>query len=222
LAHDHALLSYDFDTPLNLDWFVEFNLVLNVYADRVVNLDTTAPDRDAGSGTGLYLRLLQGNGYESTGLDISREMLRSARRNLGPSARLVQGVLEASPFRKAEFDVVVASRVLSHIERLDEAMNELARITKRGGRLILTDVSAHHNYVRTRIPNRTGDVHIETFKHDIVELLSDARRFAGWRVERMKNVRFCDLLEPPDPAEYPSIDASSCSPIFFLIAMHRE
>src|ERR1051326_7507214 len=169
----------------------EFPLVAQVLKAHVTSLTAL----DAGTGTGLYLSLLQQNGYTSTGLDISLEMIRSARKNLGADARLVQGALEAGPFRTAEFDMVIASRVLSHIERLDEAMNELARVTKRGGRLVLTDVSAQHKYVRTRIPTRAGDVHIETFKHHIADLLSDARRFGAWQVERIESVRFCDLIE---------------------------
>jgi SAM-dependent methyltransferase len=176
---------------------------------------------DAGTGTGQYLSVLQRKGYRSSGLDISREMLRMARRNLGAGAHLVRGVLEAAPFRTAAFDVVIACRVLSHVERLDEAMKELARVTRPGGQLLLTDVSAEHNYVTTRIPTRGGDVHIETFKHDIAEVLSNACRFGGWRIERMENVRFCDLIAPPDPAEYPSIDASSSSPIFFYGVLNR-
>jgi ubiquinone/menaquinone biosynthesis C-methylase UbiE len=176
---------------------------------------------DAGTGTGQYLGVLQRKGYRSAGLDISGEMLRKARKNLGTSARLVRGMLEAAPFLTGAFDLVVACRVLSHVERLDEAMKELARVTKLGGRLLLADVSAQHNYVTTRIPTRAGDVHIETFKHDIPAVLSNARRFEGWQVERMENVRFCELIEMPDPAEYPSIDASSSSPIFFYCAMRR-
>jgi ubiquinone/menaquinone biosynthesis C-methylase UbiE len=176
---------------------------------------------DAGTGTGQYLSVLQGKGYRSSGLDISREMLRMARRNLGAGAHLVRGVLEAAPFRTATFDVVIACRVLSHVERLGESMKELARITRPGGRLLLTDVSAKHNYIRTRIPTRAGDVHIETYKHDITEVFSKACPFDGWRMERMENVRFCDLIAPPDPAEYPSIDASSSFPIFFYGVMRR-
>jgi ubiquinone/menaquinone biosynthesis C-methylase UbiE len=148
-------------------------------------------------------------------------MLRTARKNLGASAHLVRGVLEAAPFRTGAFDLVIACRVLSHVKRPDEAMKELARVTKPGGRLLLTDVSPKHNYVTTRIPTRAGDVHIETFKRDIAEVLSNACRFAGWQVERMENVRFCDLIAPPDPAEYPSIDASSSCPIFFYGVMCR-
>src|SRR5579884_3808769 len=79
---------------------------------------------DAGTGTGQYLGVLQRNGYRSSGLDLSREMLRIARRNLGESAHLVRGVLEAAPFITAAFDVVIACRVLSHVARLDEAMKE--------------------------------------------------------------------------------------------------
>lgn len=176
---------------------------------------------DAGTGTGQYLHVLQRRGYRSSGLDISGEMLRVARRKLGASARLVLGALESTPFRTAAFDVVIACRVLSHVERLDVAMKELARVTRPGGRLLLTDVSAEHNYVTTRIPTRAGTVHIETFKHDTAEVFSKACRYGGWQVDRMEEVRFRDLIAPPDPFEYPSIDASSRSPIFFFAVMSR-
>lgn len=182
---------------------------------------TTLTALDAGTGTGQYLRVLQRKGYRPTGLDVSSEMLRMARKKLGTHANLVRGMLEAVPFRTAVFDLVVACRVLSHVERLDEAMEELTRVTKRGGRLLITDVSAQHNYVTTRVPTRAGDVHIETFKRNMPEVFSNASRLGGWQIERMKTVHFCDLIAPPDPAEYPSIDASSGSPIFFYGVMCR-
>ncbi|MBL8174894.1 MAG: class I SAM-dependent methyltransferase [Bryobacterales bacterium] len=176
---------------------------------------------DAGTGTGQYLGVLQQQGYESTGLDVSGEMLRMARRKLGADSHLVLGALESAPLHAEAFDVVIACRVLSHVKRLDVAFKELARVTKPGGRLLLTDVSAEHNYVTTRIPTRSGDVRIQTFKHDTSAVFSSGTRYAGWQVERMEEIRFRDLIAPPSPVDYPSIDVSSGSPIFYFAVMSR-
>ncbi len=177
---------------------------------------------DAGTGTGQYLEVLQRGGYQTFGIDVSREMLQRARTKLGARATLVRGALQHCPFVTAAFDVVIACRVLSHIEGLDEATLELARVTRPGGRLLFTDVSEKHKYVTTRIPTSAGDVHIETYKHGAAEVLATARRFGLWELEFLKDVRFRDLVAPPRPTDYPSIDASSALPIFFYGAMRRR
>ena len=77
-----------------------------------------------------------------TGIDLSEEMLAVARgrtRELGRSVQLQQGDAHALPFADNAFDTVVCTFGLCAIPDLDAALNEMARVLRPGGKLILVD-----------------------------------------------------------------------------------
>jgi SAM-dependent methyltransferase len=77
---------------------------------------------------------------ERVGLD----PLADAYRELGSGAHAmtyVQAAAEAIPFGDAHFDVVSAFNSMDHVDDLDAAIAEIARVTRPGGMLLLlTDV----------------------------------------------------------------------------------
>jgi predicted TPR repeat methyltransferase len=119
---------------------------------------------DVGCGTGWYLSELRSRCRSLTGLDISVAMLAEARQRL-PDAELVRGDVRCLQFENGAFDIVLSTRVLSHVEEIATAISELARIVSNGGLLMLTNVDAQHNYRETRLPVGTCHVRAETFKH---------------------------------------------------------
>lgn len=98
-----------------------------------------APGRalDAACGTGRQLRLLTELGHETVGVDASAEMLSRARA-AQPAADVREGDLLALPFEGGDFDVAVCALALGHLRELDAAIRELARVLRRGGRLIVS------------------------------------------------------------------------------------
>lgn len=115
---------------------------------------------DVGCGTGAILELLQTNGYQARGIDMSEEALRFCReKNLVVSYGLINNL----PFTDNTFDIVVAADVLEHVEEDGQALTEIKRILKPGGFLIATvpahpflfsyhDVALHHvrRYTRSQ------------------------------------------------------------------------
>ncbi|MDQ6709131.1 MAG: glycosyltransferase [Candidatus Dormibacteraeota bacterium] len=85
---------------------------------------------DVGCGSSRILASIPG----MTGLDIQLHKLRFARRfgNL-----LVHGSIFAIPFPDASFDCLICSEVIEHIPAEEKAIDELSRVLKIGGRLIL-------------------------------------------------------------------------------------
>ena len=70
-----------------------------------------------------------------TGVDISSEMLnKAAIINKGNSARFVKGELEKLPFRNQQFDAVLAINSLEWTETPLNALAEMKRILKYGGK----------------------------------------------------------------------------------------
>jgi ubiquinone/menaquinone biosynthesis C-methylase UbiE len=54
-----------------------------------------------------------------------------------PAAAFHQGRIEQMPFKDASFDTVVTTDVLEHVLHLDDALRELLRVLKPGGKLIV-------------------------------------------------------------------------------------
>lgn len=92
-------------------------------------------------GTGLNLPHYPA-GAVVTGLDLSESMLDLARRRIGEldrPATLRQGDAHALPFSDASFDTVVCTFGLCAIPDAETALDEMVRVLRPGGRLILVD-----------------------------------------------------------------------------------
>jgi ubiquinone/menaquinone biosynthesis C-methylase UbiE len=77
-----------------------------------------------------------------TGIDLSEPMLEIARTRaseLGREVELRQGDAHALPFGDATFDTIVCTFGLCAIPDIDAALDEMTRVLKPGGRLILVD-----------------------------------------------------------------------------------
>jgi len=94
---------------------------------------------DAACGSGRHTAWLRECGFHVIGVDESPEMLELARAKAS-DAELRSGRLEALPIDSEAADLTLCCLALTHCRELDPAIGELARITRRGGRLILSDL----------------------------------------------------------------------------------
>lgn len=92
---------------------------------------------DAGCGAGLLALLASLRGAQVCALDASPGLLAIARRRL-PSADVHEGDLEALPFDDASFDAVAAVNSVFYAADMAQAMRELARVVRSGGRVVVT------------------------------------------------------------------------------------
>jgi ubiquinone/menaquinone biosynthesis C-methylase UbiE len=97
---------------------------------------------DVGCGNGAYLtKFVAAPGNRTvTGVDLSFEMLLSARSRAGAKCRLLRANVAHLPFKPESFDLVFASHVLQFIadDELDGVVAELARRVRPGGMLMAT------------------------------------------------------------------------------------
>lgn len=89
---------------------------------------------DLGCGTGRLAAHLAGRGYKVVGVDVSPEMLASARRR--GALALVQADAFRLPFRDATFDAVAALRVVFHFQDAGALLQEASRVLAPGGSLV--------------------------------------------------------------------------------------
>jgi SAM-dependent methyltransferase len=108
------------------------------------NLDFTGLDvLDVGCGLGANLVHLYKLGARTiTGLDISvsqaactKEILQQNRPDIAPKVRFIGADAAYMPFANDSFDALVAADTFEHIDALDEALTECARVLKPNGRL---------------------------------------------------------------------------------------
>ena len=79
---------------------------------------------DVGCGKGTWLAQCSGLGMELTGCDIFKA-------DNFKFAKYRQGNIEALPFSDDSFDVVTCFFTLEHVRHLQQALNELKRVTRR-------------------------------------------------------------------------------------------
>ena len=94
---------------------------------------------DAACGTGRHAEHLAAKGHDVTGVDASADMLALARAKV-PGATFVEGDFANLDFADDTFDLVVCSLALTHTLDLATPIREFARVTKPGGRVILSDI----------------------------------------------------------------------------------
>lgn len=99
---------------------------------------------DVGTGTGLtlpYLAAAVGRGGRVVGLDRSPAMLAGAsRRAPAPPVELVEADATHLPFEDGSFDAAVSTYGLTAIAGIDAALDEMVRVVRPGGRLVVADV----------------------------------------------------------------------------------
>lgn len=72
------------------------------------------------------------------GIDLSEGMLARIRRRLGGTVELTRGSAMDLPFASGSFDVVLCTEVLEHVPDPAVVIAELSRVTKPGGRVVVS------------------------------------------------------------------------------------
>jgi SAM-dependent methyltransferase len=133
---DDMAADYDALEPWYEHLYARLHTILRQTLGRPVPAATSAA-LDAGCGTGFQAAVLDGLGYRTHGIDASAALLALARRRL-PAVAFVHGRLEALPYVDGAFDAVACcGSTLSFVAEPAAAVNELGRVLRPGGRLLL-------------------------------------------------------------------------------------
>jgi SAM-dependent methyltransferase len=103
---------------------------------------------DLATGTGWTSRVVARRGATVTGVDIAAALLESAERYAVAERlpiRYLPGDAESLPFDDESFDAIVSTCGVMFASRPDAAAQELARVTRPGGRIALTTWTSDGN-----------------------------------------------------------------------------
>ena len=88
---------------------------------------------EAGCGTGLILERISRFARTARGIDLSGGMLARAHAR---GLEVTQASVTSLPYRDDSFDVVCSFKVLAHVEEIETALSEMARVTRPGGHVL--------------------------------------------------------------------------------------
>ena len=121
---------------------------------------------DLGCSDGELLLKLKRAGYDSVGVDIAESVVSRAREHSGCPVHQAAAE-DLHVLSESTFDCVVCMEVMEHVTSPYDAMKELARVLKPGGRLILSTPNVHSMmrilYPLTRVDAESKNRHINCF-----------------------------------------------------------
>ncbi len=123
---DSAMNMYD--TQKRVDVF--FNEILKGHDLKNKNV------LDAGCGTGWFSKAAVERGGEVTSLDVGEKLLQQVAQKCQTN-RVIGSVLDL-PFEENVFDFVISSEVIEHTPNPKKAIEEMYRVLKPGGTLVLS------------------------------------------------------------------------------------
>jgi ubiquinone/menaquinone biosynthesis C-methylase UbiE len=112
-----------------------YNLIINLITNKISS-ERIKKLLDIGCGDGSFIIQFK-NHCETFGVDISRSAIKIAK-EAGISAYEVDVSSERLPFQDEYFDIIYMGDVIEHLTNPDFAINEVARVIKTNGFLVLS------------------------------------------------------------------------------------
>jgi ubiquinone/menaquinone biosynthesis C-methylase UbiE len=201
---------YDEPTPLGKFYRERLGRIAALVGDAEGDL------LDAGCGTGQMLRYLRDrlpDRFSLYGLDRSTGMIEVAKSVLDDSeVRLRVGRMEEMPYPTASFDVVLTMGSLEYVAMIEEALAELARVTRPGGLAIVTMQNRWSPYrlwdatVSSRMRRRRGQSESPVVHRLAERRLRDALAAVGFSPGSVVRYGF-RVLPPPLESRLPKLAA---------------
>ena len=142
---------------------------------------------DIGCGSGQFIAILMqslGSFDSITGVDVDDGVLKEARSKFrSETFNFIKASSQSLPFEDGSFDLVSISKTLHHVENDRQTLNEMKRVLKQGGYLLINEMirdgltasqQSHllYHHLRSEIDQLLGVSHNTTYLHsDLLDLI---------------------------------------------------
>jgi len=161
---------------------------------------------EIGTGKGRFLAAMAKHADRITTLDVDAQQQRAAKLHVRQTraGRRIQFVVhdaEHLPWPAASFDTVASMNTFHHLEHPMRVFQEMLRVLKPGGKLVLCDFSPRGFQIFDRIHRVEGGTH-PRLKHGLAGFGRTLRR-PGWKTRRFKgcNQEVLVATAPPAPTK---------------------
>ena len=162
---------------------------------------------EVGCGTGMILKEIDAMATRAVGIDISPGMLEQARAR---GLDVVEGTATDLPFADESFDAVYSFKVLAHVEEIQTAMREVARVLRPGGRAALefyNKRSLRYLIKRLKQPHAVSESTTDDMVYTRYDSIEDVRSYlpSDLRLDEIRGIRvftpFAKVHEVPGLAQ---------------------
>ncbi len=125
---------------------------------------------DIGTGAGFFAILLNQQGHQVTGIDMSADMLHQAKQNTfaaGCQAEFIKMNAQELAFADETFDVVISRNLTWTLPDVMQAYREWQRVLKKGGQLLNFD--SDYGLIKFSRKDEQADVHANIKEELVVE-----------------------------------------------------
>jgi len=148
---------FDFNSIANTydDWYKEeIGKISDKIEKKVVKkyLDKFSSKTvlEVGAGTGHWTQFLSDNGYFVLGIDIAQQMIISAQNKNIPFSTFLNCNVQSLPYNSETIENVVAFTSLEFVDDTDKAFDEIYRVLKKGGSLLIGILNANGSLSKRR------------------------------------------------------------------------
>lgn len=171
---------------------------------------------DLGCGSGLFTRWLKDNGFDTYGLDFSKELIAIAEKE-NPDIPFSIADIAQTDFADSTFETVVSGLVMHYIQDLDPVFAEVHRILQKDAVFIF---SLHHPFDEVIEIGDDGRAYAHSYFHNnrytwsmlegmelvsyhhTFEAISESLRSNGFVIECIREARAADDLKSAYPEFY--------------------
>jgi ubiquinone/menaquinone biosynthesis C-methylase UbiE len=188
------------NSDAHFKWYIEARNPLRILQRKLL-VESCKGKRilDIGGGTGRTGNVLSQSRYEVTVLDKNESIMRYGQERY-PHLTFIQGDAYSLPFRNGSFDEVILEEIVEHFENQEKAIDEVFRVLKPGGQVILSTPNKYLFRVYIfllRLVTLRFDKLTEHVKSHTSELTSDelARLFTNFSEKKIIGLNpFCQFL----------------------------
>lgn len=156
---------------------------------RIAKAAEAAPGRkllDVGCGPGIVVEALARRGATVTGLDLTPTMLANARKRCEEAGLanvdFHEGEADNLPFSDETFDGVVSRLTIHHFENPREVLDEMRRVLRPGGRLVIADIVSPEDPDKAKLHNALETLrdptHVQAWSNGALIEMIEAAEFA--------------------------------------------